>query len=246
MSESVIAGRNAVREALRGDADINKLMIQDSVNKGQIKELIDLAKKRKIVVQTVPKNKLDDMTEERHQGVLAQVSPHDYMPLESLLGKIEGKRSNLIILDGLEDPHNLGSILRTCDATGFDGVIIPNRRSVQLTDTVAKTSTGAIEHVPVVRVTNINRTIDKLKEKGFWVAGSDGESDTDYRRLAADVNTALVVGSEGKGVSRKTLEKCDFIVQIPMVGQIASLNASVSAALLMYEVFRKQNPVGSK
>ncbi|WP_020007555.1 23S rRNA (guanosine(2251)-2'-O)-methyltransferase RlmB [Salinicoccus albus] len=246
MSDALIAGRNAVREALRGDADINKLLIQDSVNKGQLKALIDLAKKRKIVVQTVPKSKLDGMTEERHQGIIAQVSAHEYMLLETLLEQIEGKQSNLIILDGLEDPHNLGSILRTCDATGFDGVIIPNRRSVQLTETVAKTSTGAIEHVPVVRVTNINQTIDILKEKGFWVAGSDDAGDMDYRHLAADVNMAIVLGSEGKGISRKTLEKCDFIVQIPMVGSITSLNASVSAALLMYEVFRRQNPVGRR
>lgn len=244
MSDALIAGRNAVREALRGDAEINKLLIQNSVNKGQLKELTDLAKKRKIVVQTVPKSKLDGMTEERHQGIIAQVSAHEYMLFETLLDRIEGKQSNLVILDGLEDPHNLGSILRTCDATGFDGVIIPSRRSVQLTETVAKTSTGAIEHVPVVRVTNINQTIDKLKERGFWIAGSDDAGDMDYRRLAADVNMAIVIGSEGKGISRKTLEKCDFIVQIPMVGEITSLNASVSAALLMYEVFRRQNPVG--
>ena len=243
MSDSVIAGRHAVREALTGDADINKVFIQDSVNKGQIKDILDIARKKKVVVQTVPKSKLDGLTDERHQGVVALGSPHDYMPFETLMGRIEGKRANLVILDGLEDPHNLGSILRTCDATGFDGVIIPNRRSVQLTDTVAKTSTGAIEHVPVVRVTNINQTIDKLKEKGFWIAGSDGKGTMDYREMAADVNTALVIGSEGKGISRKTLEKCDFVVQIPMVGHITSLNASVSAALLMYEVFRKQNDV---
>ncbi len=246
MSDSVIAGRHAVKEALQSGADINKVMIQDTINKGQIRDIMEIAKKRKIVIQAVPKNKIDGVTEERHQGVVALASPHEYMPLEQLLENVEGRRSNIVILDGLEDPHNLGSILRTCDATGFDGVIIPNRRSVQLTDTVAKTSTGAIEHVPVVRVTNINQTIDKLKEKGFWIAGSDGKGDMDYREFAADVSTALIIGSEGKGISKKTLEKCDFIVQIPMVGHITSLNASVSAALLMYEVYRKQNPVGSE
>lgn len=246
MSDSVIAGRHAVKEALQSGADINKIMIQDTINKGQIRDIMEIAKKRKIVIQAVPKNKIDGVTEERHQGVVALASPHEYMPFEQLLENVEGRRSNIVILDGLEDPHNLGSILRTCDATGFDGVIIPNRRSVQLTDTVAKTSTGAIEHVPVVRVTNINQTIDKLKEKGFWIAGSDGKGDMDYREFAADVSTALIIGSEGKGISKKTLEKCDFIVQIPMVGHITSLNASVSAALLMYEVYRKQNPVGSE
>lgn len=244
MSDSVIAGRHAVREALQSGADINKVLIQDSVNKGQVKEIMDAAKNKKVIVQTVPKSKLDGLTDERHQGVIALGSPHEYMPFETLMARVEGKQANLVILDGLEDPHNLGSILRTCDATGFDGVIIPNRRSVQLTDTVARTSTGAIEHVPVVRVTNINQTIDRLKEKGFWVAGSDGAGDMDYREMAADVNTALVVGSEGNGISKKTLEKCDFVVRIPMVGQITSLNASVSAALLMYEVFRKQNDIG--
>ncbi|GAB3055862.1 23S rRNA (guanosine(2251)-2'-O)-methyltransferase RlmB [Salinicoccus sesuvii] len=244
MSDSVIAGRHAVREALQSGADINKVLIQDSVNKGQVKEIMDAARNKKVIVQTVPKSKLDGLTDERHQGVIALGSPHEYMPFEELMARVEGKQANLVILDGLEDPHNLGSILRTCDATGFDGVIIPNRRSVQLTDTVARTSTGAIEHVPVVRVTNINQTIDRLKEKGFWVAGSDGAGDMDYREMAADVNTVLVVGSEGNGISKKTLEKCDFVVRIPMVGQITSLNASVSAALLMYEVFRKQNDIG--
>lgn len=241
MTNGVIAGRHAVREALLGETEINKVFIQDSVNKGQIKDILDAARKKKIVVQTVPKSKLDGMTDERHQGVVAMGSPHEYMALETLLEKVAGRRSNVIILDGLEDPHNLGSILRTCDATGFDGVIIPNRRSVQLTDTVARTSTGAIEHVPVVRVTNINQTIDTLKDQGFWVVGSEGGDNMDYREMSADMNTALVVGSEGKGISRKTLEKCDFIVQIPMIGHITSLNASVSAALLMYEVFRKQD-----
>ncbi|MFC3419178.1 23S rRNA (guanosine(2251)-2'-O)-methyltransferase RlmB [Salinicoccus hispanicus] len=244
MSDSVIAGRHAVREALQSGADINKVLIQDSVNKGQVKEIMDVARNNKVVVQTVPKSKLDGLTDERHQGVIALGSPHEYMPFETLMARVDGKQANLVILDGLEDPHNLGSILRTCDATGFDGVIIPNRRSVQLTDTVARTSTGAIEHVPVVRVTNINQTIDRLKEKGFWVAGSDGAGKMDYREMAADVNTVLVVGSEGNGISKKTLEKCDFVVRIPMVGHITSLNASVSAALLMYEVFRKQNDIG--
>lgn len=245
MSSSVIAGRHAVKELLRSDSDINKIYMQDTVNKSQLKEILDLAKEKRVVVSAVPKNKIDGLTEERHQGIVALVSAHEYMPLEELLEKIEGKNANIIILDGLEDPHNLGSILRTCDAAGFDGVIIPKRRSVQLTDTVAKTSTGAIEYVPVVRVTNINQTIDKLKENNFWVIGSDGTGKLDYREMNAKTGSnALVVGSEGEGISKKTLEKCDFTVKIPMAGEITSLNASVSAALLMYEVYRQQNPPG--
>src|SRR5690625_824247 len=243
MSGSVIAGRHAVKELLRSDSDINKIYMQDTANKSQLKEILDLAKEKRVVVSMVPKNKIDGLTEERHQGIVALVSAHEYMPLEELMENIQGKDANIIILDGLEDPHNLGSILRTCDAVGFDAVIIPKRRSVQLTDTVAKTSTGAIEYVPVVRVTNINQTIEKLKDRGFWVVGTDGSGDTDYRELSLEMSTAIVIGSEGEGISSKTLEKCDFIVRIPMVGQITSLNASVSAALVMYEVYRKQNPV---
>lgn len=245
MKESIIAGRHAVKELLRSDSDINKIYVQDTANKSQLKEILDLAKERRVVVSMVPKSKIDGMTDERHQGVAAQVSAHEYMPLEEMLENIKDKNANVIILDGLEDPHNLGSILRSCDASGFDAVIIPKRRSVQLTDTVAKTSTGAIEYVPVVRVTNINQTIDKLKEHNFWVVGSDGSGTMDYREMNAIGNTALVVGSEGEGISKKTLEKCDFIVKIPMAGQITSLNASVSAALLMYEVYRQQHPLGS-
>ena len=244
MTNSIVAGRNAVREALRSESDINKIYVQDSINKNQVKELLDMAKKQKVVVQNVPKSKIDGMTDEKHQGIIASISAHEYMDFDKFLQTVEGKdNANVIILDGLEDPHNLGSILRTCDATGFDAVIIPKRRSVQLTETVAKTSTGAIEYIPVVRVTNINQTIDKLKDRGFWVVGADGSGDTDYRELSLDVSTAVVIGSEGQGISQKTLEKCDFTVKIPMVGQISSLNASVSAALLMYEVYRKQNPV---
>lgn len=244
MSGSVIAGRHAVKELLRSDSDINKIYMQDTANKSQLKEILDLAKEKRVVVSTVPKNKIDGLTEERHQGIVALVSAHEYMPFEELMENIQGKDANIIILDGLEDPHNLGSILRSCDAAGFDAVIIPKRRSVQLTDTVAKTSTGAIEYVPVVRVTNINQTIDKLKENNFWVVGSDGSGNMDYREMNAVGNTALVIGGEGEGISKKTLEKCDFIVKIPMVGEITSLNASVSAALLMYEVYRQQQPLG--
>ena len=243
MSESVLAGRHAVKEALQGDRDLNKILIQDSIEKHQINDILKLAKKNKVVVQTVPKSKLESFTNERHQGIIAFISAYKYMPLDTLIQNVEGKKANLLLLDGLEDPHNLGSILRTADATGFDAVIIPNRRSVQITDTVARVSVGAVEHVPVVRVTNVNQAIDKLKDAGFWTVGTTMDAPMDYREYPVDINTVLIIGNEGDGISKKTLEKCDFTVTIPMVGKISSLNASVSAGILMYEVYRKQHPL---
>lgn len=153
MTESVVAGKNAVREALRSKSDINKIFVQDTINKNQVKELLDLARDRKVIVQHVPKSKMDGLTEEKHQGIIAMISAHEYMELETFMERISEKETaNVIILDGLEDPHNLGSILRTCDGAGFDGVIIPKRRSVQLTETVARTSTGAIEYLSLIHI----------------------------------------------------------------------------------------------
>ena len=150
----------------------------------------------------------------------------------------------MLILDGLEDPHNLGSIIRTADASGVDGIIIPKRRSVALTQTVVKASTGAIQHVPIMRVTNLAQTIESLKEHGYWVAGAEADNATDYRELDAGMPLALVIGSEGQGMSRLVKDKCDFYIKIPMVGHVNSLNASVAASLLMYEVYRKRNQIG--
>lgn len=243
VSDEVVAGRNAVKEVLRSERDINKIFIQEGANKNQLQDIIKLAKERRVVVQTVPKHKLDGLTDVQHQGVVAMTAAHEYVSLKSLATLGSNSNNHLIVLDGLEDPHNLGSILRTADATGFKGVIIPKHRSVTLNSTVAKTSTGAIEHIPVARVTNINQALDELKDNGYWIVGTDGDSRDDYRTIPGDVNLAIIIGSEGKGISKKTLEKCDFKVHIPMVGQITSLNASVSAALLMYEVYRKQHPV---
>jgi len=149
-----------------------------------------------------------------------------------------------LILDEIEDPHNLGSILRTADAAGVHGVIIPKRRAVGLTAAVAKASTGAIEHVPVARVTNLARTIEELKENGVWIVGTDAKGTQDYRQLDGKMPLAIVIGSEGKGISRLIREKCDFLVRLPMVGKVTSLNASVAASLLMYEVYRKRHPIG--
>ena len=182
-----------------------------------------------------------------HQGVAALVAPYEYADFDQFLKQQQEKDglSTVIILDGLEDPHNLGSILRTADASGVDGVIIPKRRSVSLTQTVAKASTGAIQHVPVIRVTNLAKTIDELKQ-WFWVAGTEANNATDYRDLEADMSLAIVIGSEGQGMSRLVSDKCDFYIKIPMVGHVNSLNASVAASLMMYEVFRKRHSNGDK
>ena len=186
------------------------------------------------------------MSESPHQGVAALVAPYEYTDFNDFIAQQDNKDTlaTVLILDGLEDPHNLGSIIRTADASGVDGIIIPKRRSVALTQTVVKASTGAIQHVPIMRVTNLAQTIESLKEPGYWVAGAEADNATDYRELDAGMPLALVIGSEGQGMSRLVKDKCDFYIKIPMVGHVNSLNASVAASLLMYEVYRKRNQIG--
>lgn len=245
MSQEWIAGKNPVIEALKSDRDINKIWIAEGSQKGQMQVIVKLAKERNVLVQYVPKQKIEQNTKENHQGVIAQVAAYQYAELDDLFAHASKKGEDpfFLILDELEDPHNLGSILRTADAAGVHGVIIPKRRAVGLTSTVAKLSTGAIEHIPVARVTNLARTIEELKERGIWIFGTDAEESTDYRRMDASLPLAVVIGSEGKGMSRLIKEKCDFRVHMPMAGHVTSLNASVAAALLMYEVYRKRQPL---
>lgn len=243
-----IAGKNPVLEALRSGRSINKIWISEGSQKGQMRDVIALAKQQGVVVQLVPRKKLDQLAEgQSHQGVIASVAAYDYVELEDVLKKAEGKGEVpfLLILDELEDPHNLGSILRTADAVGAHGVIIPKRRSVGLTSTVAKASAGAVEYIPVARVTNIAQTIDELKEQGIWIVGTDASGKEDYREVKYDMPVALVIGSEGKGMSRLVKEKCDFVLRLPMRGEVSSLNASVAAALLMYEVYRQRHPLNN-
>ncbi|HDR7718763.1 23S rRNA (guanosine(2251)-2'-O)-methyltransferase RlmB [Bacillus albus] len=246
MSSEYIIGRNPVIEALRSGRDINKIWIAEGASKGQVQIVLALAKENKIILQHAPKKKLDQLVEGNHQGVIAQVAAYQYAELEDLF-KVAEKRNEdpfFLILDEIEDPHNLGSIMRTADATGAHGIIIPKRRAVGLTASVAKASTGAIEYIPVARVTNLSRTIDELKERGLWIAGTDAKGKTDYRNLDGTMPIGLVIGSEGKGMSRIIGEKCDFLITLPMVGKVTSLNASVAASLLMYEVYRKRNEIG--
>ena len=230
---------------MRSKRDIHKIWIAEGATKGQIQQVIAVAKENKIMIQTAPKKKLDQMIEGNHQGVIAQVAAYQYAEIDDMFKLAESRQEDpfILLLDELEDPHNLGSILRTADASGVHGIIIPKRRAVGLTATVAKSSTGAIEHIPVARVTNLSRTIEDLKERGVWIAGTDAKGSQDYRLMDGTMPLGIVIGSEGKGISRVIKEKCDFLYHLPMVGHVTSLNASVAASLLMYEVYRKRYPL---
>ena len=246
LEPEIIGDKNPVLEALRADRDINKIWIAEGVQKRAIAELLQLANERKVIVQFVPKKKIDGLTDSNHQGIAAAVAAYNYAELDDLFKVAESRSEDpfFLILDELEDPHNLGSIMRTADAVGAHGLIIPKRRAVGLTAVVAKSSTGAIEHIPVVRVNNLSQIVDELKKRGVWIAGTDAKESVDYRRMDASLPLAVIIGSEGKGMSRILREKCDFLYQLPMVGHVTSLNASVAASLLMYEVYRKRHPLG--
>ena len=238
-----VFGRHAVVEALQTPDRVNRVFIQEGTSGRDAAKVIDLAREKRIQVQTVPKTKIEDLVGNAvHQGLVASIAAYEYADLEDVFQKAEEKGEDpfIVILDGVEDPHNLGSILRTADATGVHGIIIPKRRSASLTATVAKASTGAIEHVPVVRVTNLTQTIEQLKARGVWVFGTDMNG-TDYRKWNTKGPLAIVMGNEGKGVSRIVKESVDEMVTIPMVGHVQSLNASVASALMMYEVFRNRS-----
>lgn len=246
MSEEYIIGRNPVLEALRSERDINKIWIAEGSQKGQMQQIIGIAKERQVLVQFVPKKKIDQMSDGNHQGVIAQVAAYSYAELDDLFARAEERNEApfFLLLDEIEDPHNLGSIMRTADAAGAHGIIIPKRRAVGLTATVAKLSTGAIEYIPVARVTNMARAIDDIKERGVWIVGTDAKGSDDYRSMDGSMPVGLVIGSEGKGMGRLIKDKCDFLVRLPMKGHVTSLNASVAAGLLMYEVYRKRHPLG--
>ncbi|MCL6459203.1 MAG: 23S rRNA (guanosine(2251)-2'-O)-methyltransferase RlmB [Gorillibacterium sp.] len=246
MEEEFLAGKHSVLEALRAGRTIHKIWIAEGALKHYIGPVIAEAKPLGIIIQTADKRKLDQMVGEvQHQGVVAQVAAYDYAELDDILkaAEKEGEVPFLLLLDEIEDPHNLGSILRTAECTGVHGVIIPKRRSVGLTATVSKTSAGAIEYVPVAKVTNLAQTIDKLKERGIWVAGADGEAKQNVYQTDLRIPLALVIGNESKGMGRLIREKCDFLVKLPMFGNINSLNASVAASVLMYEVVRQRQAV---
>ena len=241
MSEQ-IEGRNAVLEAFRSGKCVDKLFILDGCQDGPVRTIAREARKTDTIINYVSKERLDQLSETHaHQGVIAQVAAYDYSTVDEILARAEekGEAPFLIILDNVEDPHNLGAIIRTANLAGAHGVIIPKRRAVGLTSTVAKTSAGAINYTPVAKVTNIVRTIEELKEKGVWFVCADMGGETMYD-LDLTGPMGLVIGNEGEGVSRLVREACDFTASIPMKGDIDSLNASVAAGVLAYEIVRQR------
>lgn len=242
LNENQLEGRNAILEVLRSGRDIEKIMVAKGNVEGTIKRIIAMAVEKGVVIQEVSRQKLDEISQTKnHQGVIALVSAHNYVEVEDILAaaREKGEDPFVLLLDGITDPHNLGAILRTAECAGVHGVIIPKRRSVGLNATVGKTSAGAIEYMPVARVTNIVQTMEYLKKEGLWIACADMKG-LDHFDTNMKGPLALVIGSEGDGVSRLVKENCDFTASIPMYGKISSLNASVAAALLMYEVVRQR------
>lgn len=239
---NLIEGRNPVLEALKSGREIDKLFIQSGQLEGSIRQIIALAREKNILIKEVDKAKLDKMSQTKsHQGVIASAALYKYYEVDDILEIAKQKEEDpfIVILDEITDPQNLGSILRSCDAAGVHGVIIPKRRAASLTPIIGKISAGAVEYVPVAKVTNINQTINYLKEKGVWVAGADAEGEKYYEKDMTGP-LALVVGSEGKGLGRLIKENCDFIVGIPMSGQISSLNAAVSCAVIIFEAKKQR------
>lgn len=242
VNENVIEGRNAVLEAFRSGKPVDKLFVLDGCQDGPVRTIVREAKKHDTLLQFVDKERLHQLSETgRHQGVIAYVAAYEYAEVEDMLelAKERGEDPFLIILDGIEDPHNLGAIIRTANLAGAHGVIIPKRRAAGLTATVVKTSAGALHYTPVAKVTNIARTMEELKEKGLWFVCADMDGEVMYR-LNLTGAIGLVIGNEGEGVSRLVKEKCDFIAGIPMKGDIDSLNASVAAGVLAYEIVRQR------
>lgn len=239
--EDIVIGRNAVIEALKGERTIETLYIANSKLEGSINAIVSMAKEKRIIIKEVDKRKLDSMCDGAvHQGVIAKVTPFKYSEVSDILALAEEKNEPpfIVILDEVEDPHNLGSIARTAELFGVHGIIIPKRRSASVSATVYKSSVGAIEHVKIAKVTNLNATIEELKEKGIWVYGADIRAEEYSYQVDFSGPCAIIIGNEGKGISKLTVQKCDKLIKIPMVGKINSLNASVAGGIMMYEVLK--------
>ena len=241
MREDLIIGRNAVIEALKSDRTIECVYVSKGDLEGSIKVALGLAKDKGVVIKEADRRKLDTMCDGlNHQGIVARVTPFKYCEVNDILEDAKRKEQQpfIVILDEIEDPHNLGSIIRTAELCGVHGIIIPKRRNVGVTSTVYKCSAGAIEHMKIAKVTNINATIDMLKEQGIWIYGADIDGKDYSYNTDFSGPCALIIGSEGKGISSLTLKKCDLLVKIPMIGKINSLNASVAGGIMMYEVLK--------
>ena len=238
-----VEGRNAVLELLESGRDINKILVANGEKHGSIHKILAIAKERKIIVTEMERNKLNQIAQTpNNQGVIAIVPPYDYCEVEDILE--EAKRKNempfILILDGIEDPHNLGSIIRTAETAGVHGIIIPKRRAASVNSTVSKVSAGAVEYMKIARVNNINETIRYLKEQDVWICGTDMDTNTIYTKQDYKMPIAIVIGSEGFGMSRLVKENCDFLVKIPMKGKVTSLNASVSTGIVIYEAVEQK------
>ena len=232
----ILTGRNPIREALKTYRDLEKLLVQKGELSGSAMEIVKTAKERKIPVQVVEKSRMDEVAP-RHQGLIAFASAFQYSTVEEMLRNAEerGEDPFLILLDGITDPHNLGAIIRSAECTGAHGVIVPQHRSVGLTPAAVKASAGAVEYLPIARVTNLNRTIEELQKKNIWVYALTMNG-TDYEKISFEGGTAVVIGAEGDGISKLTEEKCDMAVSLPMKGHLDSLNASVAAGVMMYRI----------
>lgn len=246
MSENIIAGRNSVAEALKSNRAVNKILVQDGVRGGSIGEIIAAAKQKGIVLEYVKVEKLDKMAPDiRHQGVVALAAPIAFQTIDDVFAKAASKNEDpfILLLDELQDPQNVGALIRTADAAGVHGVLMPKRRSCPLNAVVAKISAGAVEYVPVVQIGNIVQTIEELQRRGCWIIGADMDGENYF-----DVNfsgpVVLVIGAEGKGIGRLVKQKCDVIASIPMGGGVSSLNASAAGAILMYEAVRQRYKAG--
>lgn len=247
--EEYLAGKHPVLEAMKAGRSINKIFMSNQAQRHLVQPIMEEAKARGIVVQQVDKSKLDRLVPDiQHQGVVAQAAAVAYAEVDDLLARAaeRGEAPLIVLLDEVEDPHNLGSVLRTADCTGVHGVIVPKRRSAGLTAVVAKTSAGAVEYVPVARVANLVQTMEKLKAAGLWIAGADAGAKEGFYDTNLTGPLAIVIGNEGQGLSRLVRERCDFILSLPMVGQINSLNASVAAGVILYEVVRQRQQAFKK
>jgi 23S rRNA (guanosine2251-2'-O)-methyltransferase len=241
--EDQVEGRNSVLELLESKKDINKIFIAKGEKHGSINKIIAIAKEQKVVIVEKDRRQLEEMSQtENCQGVIAIVPPYEYCEVEDIIKKAKEQQENpfIIILDGIEDPHNLGSIIRTAETAGVHGIIIPKRRAATVNSTVNKASAGAVEHMKIARVTNISDTIEELKREGLWICGTDVETNKYYYNQDLKGPIGIVIGNEGKGISEKVKKNCDFLVKIPMQGKIKSLNAAVSTGIVVYEVVKQR------
>ena len=238
-----IEGRNSVLELLESGKDINKIFVVRGEKHGSINKILAIAKERRIIVVEKDKKQMDEMAQEdNYQGVIAIVPPFEYVEIEDILNtaKEKGEDPFVLILDGIEDPHNLGSIIRTAETAGVHGIIIPKRRAASVNSTVSKTSAGAVEHMKIARVTNISDTIEELKQAGLWICGTDISAEKYYYNQDLTGPLGIVIGNEGKGISEKVKKNCDFNVKIPMKGKVTSLNAAVSTGIIVYEAVKQR------